>query len=182
MARQAGLDWSDAALSTRVLTGEEIAFCAEMIALELPDRAALRIVAPQIVFDERVELRLGGVTLTVEHVGGDHAADSVVIHVEEDRLLFLGDCLYQRLYAEDPHLTVAGIRGLVRRIRAFDALRAIEGHGDILHDADGLAARLDELDAAADLVERDGASSLASARSDDERELLGFLVAGLAVN
>jgi glyoxylase-like metal-dependent hydrolase (beta-lactamase superfamily II) len=180
VAHQASLDWSDEALAGRVAAGEEIPFCAEMIPLELPDRSALEIVVPQIVFDERLELRLGGVTCHVEHVGGDHATDSVVIHVVEDDLLFLGDCLYQRLYADEPHLTIAGLRTLVRRIRAFGARRAIEGHGDAVRDAASLAAWLDELEGAADLVERDGPTALAGARTEDERELVGFLVAGLA--
>lgn len=181
VAHQASLDWSDEALAERVRTGEEIPFCAEMIPLELPDRSALKIVVPQIVFDERLELRLGGVTCEVEHVGGDHAADSVVVRVVEDDLLFLGDCLYQRLYADEPHLTIPKLRALVRRIRAFEATWAIGGHDDALHDATGLTALLDELESAASLVEGEGAAALAGARTEEERELLGFLVAGLAV-
>jgi glyoxylase-like metal-dependent hydrolase (beta-lactamase superfamily II) len=93
LAREAAYDWSDAALTARVESGAELAFCAEMIRLELPERAGLRIVEPQIVFDdEGLELRLGGVTCEVALVGGDHAADSCVIHVVEDGLVFLGDC------------------------------------------------------------------------------------------
>ena len=107
LAREAALDWSDAALDARVQSGAELAFCAEMIRVELPDRSDLRIVEPVVVFgDEGLELQLGGVTCTVRHVGGDHAADSCVIHVVEDGLLFLGDCLYERLHAPEPHYTV----------------------------------------------------------------------------
>ncbi len=179
LARQAAYDWSDGALAERVRSGEEIAFCAEMIPLELPDRSALVIVEPQIVFDERLELRLGGVTCHVELVGGDHAADSVVVYVAEDGLLFLGDCLYQRLHAAEPHLTIARTRALVGRIRAFDAVRAIEGHGEAVLDAAALAASLDGLDEAIELVEREGSQALERARDDVHRELVGFLLAGL---
>ena len=38
VAVQAGYDWSDEALAERVGDGREIAFCADMIRLELPDR------------------------------------------------------------------------------------------------------------------------------------------------
>ena len=105
LAPQAAFDWSDAALDARVEAGEEIAFCRDMIRLEIPDRSDLEIVLPQVVFDDRLELDLGGIHVAVEHVGGDHAADSAVMHVVEDELIVLGDCLYQRLYADEPFLT-----------------------------------------------------------------------------
>lgn len=67
-----------------------------MIRLELPDRRDLRIVVPTETFTDRRVVDLGGVEAVIEHVGGDHAADSCVVHVPEDGVLFLGDCLYLR--------------------------------------------------------------------------------------
>ena len=105
---QAGYDWSDEALDERVRDGREIAFCADMIRLELPDRSDLRIAIPSELLTVRRLVDLGDVEAIVEHVGGDHAADSCVVHVPADGALFLGDCLYQRLHAPEPLLTVAG--------------------------------------------------------------------------
>ena len=145
LAHQASLDWSDAALDARVEAGEEIAFCRDMIRIEIPDRCDLDIVLPQIVFDDHLELDLGGVHVTIDHVGGDHAADSCVFHVVEDDLIVLGDCLYQRLYAPEPFLTVASVQALTARIGAYGARLAIEGHDDTLLDGDALARRLSDL-------------------------------------
>jgi hypothetical protein len=50
LAVQAGYDWSDAALDEQVRDGREIAICAEMLRLELPDRSGLRIVPPAETF------------------------------------------------------------------------------------------------------------------------------------
>jgi glyoxylase-like metal-dependent hydrolase (beta-lactamase superfamily II) len=180
LARQAALDWSDAALDARVEAGEEIAFCRDMIRIEIPDRSDLEIVLPQIVFDDHLELDLGGVRVAIDHVGGDHAADSCVFHVVEDDLIVLGDCLYQRLYAPEPFLTVASVQALTARIGAYGARLAIEGHGDTLLDGEALARRLSGLAAAADRVERLGDDALATARDEDDRETLEFLLTGRA--
>ena len=179
LAREAALDWSDAALDARVRSGAELAFCADMIRVELPDRSDLRIVEPTIVFgDEGLELRLGGVTCSVRRVGGDHAVDSCVIHVVEDGLLFLGDCLYERLHAPAPHYTVPEALALTDAIEAFGATTAIQGHADELLDAAALSHELGRLRSAADRVERLGDGALATAGDDGDRELLGLFLAG----
>jgi glyoxylase-like metal-dependent hydrolase (beta-lactamase superfamily II) len=180
LARQAAFDWSDAALDARVEAGEEIAFCRDMIRLEIPDRSDLEIVLPQVVFDDRLELDLGGVHVAVEHVGGDHAADSAVMHVVEDELIMLGDCLYQRLYADEPYLTPSTALALVARIQAFGARLAIEGHDDNLLDTEAFARRLHDLRSAAERVHELGAAALETASGEDDRETLEFLLAGTA--
>jgi len=179
LAVQAGYDWSDAAIDERVRDGREIAFCAEMIRLEMPDRSGLRVVVPGETFDTRRDVDLGGTSATVVHVGGDHAADSCVVHVPGDDVLFLGDCLYQRLHAPEPHLTIAGVRALLEALAPFPVSIAVEGHGDDVLDAAGYAARLGDLRRAADLVEAHGRDALAAAAGDEDlRELVEYLLVG----
>ena len=183
LAVQAAYDWSDEALDERVRDGREIAFCAEFLRIELPDRSDLRIVLPRETFTDRRSVDLGGVRADIVHVGGDHAADSCVVHVPGDDVLFLGDCLYQRLYAPEPMLTVAGVRTLVGRLEAFPVAVAVEGHDDATADAAGFAARLAELRRAADLVDAEGPGAAALVADDeDAAELVGFLLAGEAAN
>jgi glyoxylase-like metal-dependent hydrolase (beta-lactamase superfamily II) len=136
-------------------------------------------VEPVVVFgDEGLDLRLGGVTCIVRRVGGDHALDSCAIHVVEDGLLFLGDCLYERLHAPEPHYTVPEVRALTDAIEAFGATTAIQGHADEMLDAAALSLELGRLRSAADRVERLGDGALATAGDDSDRELLGLFLAG----
>ncbi len=178
LAHQASLDWSDAALDARVEAGEEIAFCRDMIRIEIPDRADLEIVLPQVVFDDHLELDLGGIHVAIDHVGGDHAADSCVFWVVEEGLIVLGDCLYQRLYAPEPFLTIASVRSLASRVGGYEARLAIEGHNDTMLDAGMLERRLADLTDAADRVDRLGDAALATAGDDGDREALEFLLRG----
>jgi glyoxylase-like metal-dependent hydrolase (beta-lactamase superfamily II) len=116
----AGLDWGDAALEERVAAGTEIAFCRDMIKAELPDRAALVLRPPAIAFDTAVTIDLGGVSCELVHVGGDHAHDASIVYVPEEKILFLGDCLYDDLYHGPRRLTTTQLFPLLDRLSAYD--------------------------------------------------------------
>lgn len=129
LARLSTYDWSNAALDQRVKTGEEILSCASDIKLELPEPRDVHITLPDIIFDDRIDLDLGGgVTCAIHHVGGDHAGDSCVMHVMPDRVLFLGDCLYDAIYTRVRHYTTRRAFPLLDTLLNFDAGIFIEGH------------------------------------------------------
>ncbi|MGB7339199.1 MAG: MBL fold metallo-hydrolase, partial [Phototrophicaceae bacterium] len=98
--RMMTLDYSDANLLNLVAEGHEVDFTREHMVLELSNqqRKNLTLRQPDVTFCSAITLHLGGVTCQIEHVGGDHASDAVVIYVQEDKLLFLGDCFYYTVY------------------------------------------------------------------------------------
>jgi glyoxylase-like metal-dependent hydrolase (beta-lactamase superfamily II) len=179
LAVQRSYEWSDAALDKRVADGREIAFCRDMLRLEMPDRSALEIVLPTAAFDEEHAIDLGGVRVELRRVGGDHAEDSVVAWVPEDGVLFLGDALYERLYAPEPHLTPTGVRGLLERLDGLAPVAALEGHDEGVAGADAYAARLADLERACAIVEAGDA-----APTDDPSlvELVGLLRIGAGLS
>lgn len=121
VAEMAGWDWRDAALDERVAQGIEIEFCRDMIKAELPDRSNFSLRVPEIGFTGQVELDLGGVTAQIIHVGGDHAADSSIVYIPEDKVIFLGDCIYQNLYHNPPCYTVDQLFPLIDRLLGYEA-------------------------------------------------------------
>jgi glyoxylase-like metal-dependent hydrolase (beta-lactamase superfamily II) len=128
VSEMAHLDWSDVALDWRVETGVEIAFCRDMIKAELPDRTGLTLRPPEIAFAEQMTLDLGGVTCQIVHVGGDHAADSTIIYAPDDRIVFLGDCIYPDIYHVTRRYTTQRLFPLLDRLLAFDATCYLAGH------------------------------------------------------
>lgn len=66
------------------------------------DWAAFEIILPEITYEKRACLQFGEVSLKLEHVGGVHAADSTVIKIVEDGVMFLGDCYYPAPGYENP--------------------------------------------------------------------------------
>jgi glyoxylase-like metal-dependent hydrolase (beta-lactamase superfamily II) len=119
-------DWSDEALDRRVAAGVVSPGHAANVKEELPSPRDVRVAPADIVFPDELDIELGGATVRVRHVGGDHAADSCVMYVEPDRVLFLGDCLYD---SPDGRLTPELVFPLHDAVRGFGAELYVDGHG-----------------------------------------------------
>jgi glyoxylase-like metal-dependent hydrolase (beta-lactamase superfamily II) len=138
----AAMDWSDEALDRRVAAGEAGPAHAANVKEELPAPREVRVTPADVVFEEGLDLELGSVTVRARHVGGDHAADSCVMFVEPDRVLFLGDCLYER---PDGGITSERAQPLHAQVLAFDAELFVEGHGETVLSRADVARLLGEL-------------------------------------
>jgi glyoxylase-like metal-dependent hydrolase (beta-lactamase superfamily II) len=126
--RMSRFNWSDAALDQRVRDGLEIEFCRDMLKAELPDRSDLAIHMPEIAINEQVSVHLGEITCQLIHVGGDHAHDSTVAFVPEDKVMFLGDCIYDDLHHGPRRLTTEKLLPLYERLLAYDADYYLPSH------------------------------------------------------
>jgi len=123
-----GYSWDDDSLAERVRTGEEIEFGAEHIKVEFEDRNEIKIRIPDISFSEKMVFDLGGVTCEVIHVAGDHSPDSTVVYIPQEKIVFLGDCLYENLYSNPERYTYDNVFKLVDKLLAIDADIFIEAH------------------------------------------------------
>ncbi|NPV86257.1 MAG: MBL fold metallo-hydrolase [Anaerolineae bacterium] len=126
----AKLDWSDEAIQRRVADGKEIAFCRDCMRQEFTDseRKDIRLRHPDITFNTRIEIDLGSVSANLIHVGGDHSADSVVIFIPQDGVVFLGDCIYDAIYDTPRNYTSAKLFALLERLTALDASLYLPAH------------------------------------------------------
>ena len=66
------------------------------------DWEQFEIVLPEITYEGRECLHFDDVSLELVHVGGVHAADSTVIKVVNEGVMFLGDCYYPAPRYENP--------------------------------------------------------------------------------
>jgi glyoxylase-like metal-dependent hydrolase (beta-lactamase superfamily II) len=130
MRVMAGLDWGDAALDERVAAGTEIAFCRDMIRAELPDRSGLTVRPPEIAIEGEATVDLGDLSCRLIHVGGDHAHDSTIAFVPQERVVFLGDCLYDDLHHGARRLTAGQLFPLLERLLALEADHYLPAHHD----------------------------------------------------
>ncbi|MFC3040858.1 MBL fold metallo-hydrolase [Virgibacillus xinjiangensis] len=122
------LQWDDASLDARVETGEEIEFCRDMIKREMPVRDELELIIPDMTFHDRIEIDLGGITCVMEHVGGEHAEDSSIIHIPEERVMFLGDCIYQDFYSGEWSYDRNKLSTLLNKVVKYEADHYVTGH------------------------------------------------------
>jgi glyoxylase-like metal-dependent hydrolase (beta-lactamase superfamily II) len=181
----AGLEWSDAALDARVAAGSEIAFCRDMIRLELPDRSDLVIRPPEIAFDTAVTVDLGGLACRLFHVGGDHSPDGIVVHIPAERTAFIGDAIYPDLYHGPPRYTPAQLFPLLDRLLALECAYYLTGHDEAPLTRDQLAAeahRLRTIGATVQQLGDDRAAVIAAldwTPSDDDLEIVDAFLHGL---
>jgi glyoxylase-like metal-dependent hydrolase (beta-lactamase superfamily II) len=115
------LDWSDEAIDGRVVEGAEIEFCRDMIKAELPCRDNLVIKPPDIIFSSPIELDLGGIHCYLIPIGGDHSSDSSIAFIQEDKVVFLGDCLYPYIHGDVPSYTTTKLLPLLNQLLTYDA-------------------------------------------------------------
>jgi len=132
MAKLIPLSWSDADLDQRVEEGTEIEFCATAIKKEFVDHRDITITLPHVTFEGKLEIDLGGVTCVLQHVGGDHAADSVVVYIKEEKILFLGDCFYPDIFSSKTNYTVRTTNRLLDVLEGFEAEWVILSHGEAI--------------------------------------------------
>lgn len=137
LVRLATADWSDEGLDERIASGELLQWHVDDIRQELPSPREVTVAPADIVFRDRLGLDLGGVSVRLRHVGGDHAPDSTVMFVEPDRLLFLGDALYE---IPSGGYTKAKLEPLVAEVRSFEAKAFVLGHGETVLSRDELEA------------------------------------------
>jgi glyoxylase-like metal-dependent hydrolase (beta-lactamase superfamily II) len=123
----AATDWSDEALDQRAAAGVVSPMHVANVKAEMPSPRDVRVAPADIVFRDSLDIELGGVTVRLRHVGGDHAADSSVMYVEPDRVLFLGDCLYD---SPGGGLTPQLVFPLHETVRGFGAQLFVDGHGE----------------------------------------------------
>jgi len=185
----ADYDWTDEALAERIEQGIEIKFCADAIKEEFGDERDIAVALPTITFDGRLEIDLGGVTCVLEQVEGDHSPGCAVIHIPEERILFLGDAFYADIFAPKPNYTVERTRQLLETLDQFEADHYVLSHGGPITRSEYLQeAKL--LLACADLAEahdgslkamREAYSAAHGVVTEDAEETLIFFANGYTV-
>ncbi len=129
LTRLSGLDWSDEGLeglaAQGIISDESILH----IRKEYGSRRPIRFMKPDIVFTDKITIDLGGITCELNHVGGDHSADSCVLYVKEDNVLFLGDALGPSIYGGPRQYSSTGFLKLLNLAYRYDAQWYVESHG-----------------------------------------------------
>jgi glyoxylase-like metal-dependent hydrolase (beta-lactamase superfamily II) len=125
LAELATRDWSDEGLDRRVADGLASPEHAAHLKEELPSPRVVEVAQADVVFEGGLDLELGDVRVRVRHVGGDHSADSTVMLVEPDGVLFLGDAIYA---SPRGALTPESAWRLRDTILGFGAEQYVEGH------------------------------------------------------
>jgi glyoxylase-like metal-dependent hydrolase (beta-lactamase superfamily II) len=88
---------------------------------------------PEITFDQQMDLRLGGVLLTLYYFGPSHSDNLIHIHIPEDRVLISIDTARNSLFPDLRDMDVHGALQVYRELSKLDDVEiVVPGHGPSL--------------------------------------------------
>jgi cyclase len=100
---------------------------------------------PTEVFEDRIDIEIGGVQLEFIHAGG-HTPGSSVVWLPEVRVLFAGDLIFEGRY---PFLATANVPDLIKALQWLPSIGArviVPGHG-LLCGAEQVLSQLEYIEA-----------------------------------
>ncbi|MDD2371664.1 MAG: MBL fold metallo-hydrolase [Firmicutes bacterium] len=122
--------WDDYSLERRVAEGKEIEFCSENIKKEMTNdfRVNFQTSVTDICFATSLELDLGGVVCVFEKVAGSHSEDSTIIYVQDEKVMFLGDCISEDYYSGPLSYDFKKFKSMIEKISKYDTDIYLNGH------------------------------------------------------
>ncbi|MFG1810428.1 MBL fold metallo-hydrolase [Streptomyces sp. NPDC049040] len=128
MLAEADKPWSDAYLRAEMAREPLLvpSYSARSRAME-GCWESFRLVLPTQTFHGRHTVRLAGAAVELDHVGGRHAPDSIVVRVPSEGVILLGDCYYPPPY----HMRQPGDEAdlaMVRELVSTDYETYVESH------------------------------------------------------
>lgn len=124
--------WSQEALYDLADKGVIPRFCIPSILREFPRAEDIKIVLPNIIFHEDMQLNLGGLHCILKRVESSHCSDTVIAYIPEEKVVFLGDSVYQELqgvkWVEHPEK----LRALTETLKRMDFQVGMPSHRDAM--------------------------------------------------
>lgn len=121
-------EWTDEAMEMRLQSGEDIEICDRCIKLEYPDRNKIKIVRAEIEFNGAISIDLGGIHCEIREFIATHSDDSVLVHVPEERVAFIGDAEGTDDYQNQGEYDKTKLKEMIRVLEKIDANIIILGH------------------------------------------------------
>lgn len=121
-------EWTDEAMGKRLQSGEDIEFCDQCIRLEYPDRSMIKVATAEIEFTGSMTIDLGGVRCGIREFVSTHSSDSVLIHVPEERIVFIGDAESWDFYQSDGEYDRGKLQEMIKVLEEIDVDTIMPGH------------------------------------------------------
>lgn len=125
--------WDDESMRKRLETGEDIEFCDQNIRIEYTNPQTIQVRLADITFEDKRVIHLGDKECILQHIDNDHASDSIIIYVPEEKVIFLGDIISPDYHHGDMHYTSKKYNDLKESLFKYDFEYAIHGHTEVFN-------------------------------------------------
>lgn len=120
--------WDDDSMRQRLKNGDDIEFCDINMRVEYKDCTKIKVRTADIVFTDELVIDCGDLTCVMKRCDNDHAPDSCVIHIPQEKVLFLGDIISENYHHGEPHYTQSKFYSLWESLMSYDFDVAIHSH------------------------------------------------------
>jgi glyoxylase-like metal-dependent hydrolase (beta-lactamase superfamily II) len=93
----------------------------------------VKLVSPDIAFDKKMEVDLGGQKVELYHFQTAHTQGDMFVYLPDQQLLFGGDIIIERFFPimPDADSSALGWMESLKQLKALDPLIIVPGHGDV---------------------------------------------------
>lgn len=105
--------------------------CIEIIQTEIPNRNQFKLNAPHIIFEKTLTLDLGNKLCVLEKINSTHSDDATIIYVPDEKVIFLGDCVYGTTEKSLFHYKKSLLLPMIEDVQKYNAEAFLLGHESI---------------------------------------------------
>lgn len=124
--------WDITSIDERVAQNVDIEYSANILKKVYPNTEEIKIKIPTLPKYSDFNLKLGGITLSCYNNKNSHSDDALLIYVQEERVLFIGDSHTKSYYTKPMSFDKDNLKEYISLIRDIDFNYAIPGHGNKL--------------------------------------------------
>ena len=124
--------WDPMSMQARLISGEDIEFCDTCIKVEYEDPKQIQVKTADIIFDKFLNIDLGDLNCLILRLDNDHAEDSSIVFIPEEKVIFLGDITSPNYHDGPEHYSLDGISKLINALEELNFEKAIHGHTEVM--------------------------------------------------
>lgn len=120
--------WSENMLTEYVAEDKIPLFCEPHIKLEYPDLSEIKVKPADIEFKSEMTIDLGNQPCILKNVVSPHTDDCVIVYIPNEKVVFLGDSIYEELVRDQWIGHSDKLSQLIAELEKLDFTIAVEGH------------------------------------------------------
>lgn len=120
--------WTSELLDKYVDEDKVPLFCEPHMRLEYPDLTKIKVRTADLSFERELKIDLGNQPCVLKNVVSPHSDDCVIVYIPNEKVVFLGDSIYEELVGDQWIGHSEKLSVLISELEELDFKTAIEGH------------------------------------------------------
>lgn len=121
-------EWTPELLEKYVAEDKVPLFCEPHLRMEYPDLTKIKVKPADVSFKDEISIDLGNQLCVLKNVESPHTDDCVIVYIPKEKVVFLGDSIYEELVRDQWIGHSEKLSVLISELEKLDFETAVEGH------------------------------------------------------